>query len=84
LSWNSVWPVGVSAPFLYFETIAESVAFTVGAHYGFDSGIRSFPYVALWAQDQKVLEQNLADIRKVSTKIIDALESKVMKAGAVV
>ncbi|MFC2041897.1 hypothetical protein ACFLTV_00105 [Chloroflexota bacterium] len=29
------------------ETIAESVAFTVGAHFGFDSGVRSFPYVAL-------------------------------------
>jgi len=55
------------------ETIAESVAFTVGAHFGFDTGARSFPYVALWAEDKKVLEQNLADIRKVSTKIIDAL-----------
>ena len=65
------------------ETIAESVAFTVGAHFGFDSGIRSFPYVAIWAQDKKVLEQNLADIRKVSTKIIDALEPKVSKVGAI-
>ena len=64
------------------ETIAESVAFTIGVHFGFDSGIRSFPYVALWAQDKKVLEQNLADIRKVSTKIIDALEPKVSKVGA--
>jgi len=57
------------------ETIAESVAFTVGAHFGFDTGARSFPYVALWAEDKKVLEQNLADIRKVSTKVIDALAS---------
>jgi len=65
------------------ETIAESVAFTVGAHFGFDSGVRSFPYVAIWAQDKKVLEQNLADIRKVSTKIIDALEPKVSKVGAI-
>ncbi|MFC1994898.1 DUF192 domain-containing protein [Chloroflexota bacterium] len=65
------------------ETIAESVAFTVGAHFGFDSGVRSFPYVAVWAQDKKVLEQNLADIRKVSTKIIDALEPKVSKVGAI-
>jgi len=65
------------------ETIAESVAFTVGAHFGFDTGVRSFPYVALWAQDKKVLEQNLADIRKVSTKIIDALEPKVSKVGAI-
>ena len=66
------------------ETIAESVAFTVGAHFGFDSGVRSFPYVALWAQDKKVLEQNLSDIRKVSTKIIDALGPKVSKMGTVV
>ncbi len=40
------------------ETIAESVAFSVGAHFGFDSGVRSFSYVALWAEDKKVLEAN--------------------------
>jgi len=57
------------------ETIAESVAFTVGVHFGFDSGVRSFSYVALWAEDKKVLEANLAAIRKVSTKMFDALES---------
>ena len=62
------------------ETIAESVAFTVGAHFGFDSGARSFSYVALWAEDRKVLEANLAAIRKVSTKMFDALES--IKTGA--
>jgi len=56
------------------ETIAESAAFVVGAHFGFDSGVRSFPYVALWAQDKKVLEQNLASIRKVSTEIVESLE----------
>ena len=57
------------------ETIAESVAFTVGAHFGFDSGVRSFSYVALWAEDRKVLEANLAAIRKVSARMFDALES---------
>jgi len=62
------------------ETIAESAAFTVGAHFGFDSGVRSFSYVALWAEDKKVLEANLAAIRKVSTKMFDALES--IKTGA--
>ena len=56
------------------ETIAESAAFVVGAHYGFDSGVRSFPYVALWAQDKKVLEKNLGEIRKVATTILEALE----------
>jgi uncharacterized membrane protein (UPF0127 family)/antirestriction protein ArdC len=62
------------------ETIAESVAFTVGAHFGFDSGARSFSYVALWAEDKKVLEANLAAIRKVSTRMIEAMES--LKTGA--
>jgi len=61
------------------ETIAESVAFTIGAHFGFDTGTRSFPYVALWAQDKKVLEQNLAAIRQVATRIIEGLESLAKK-----
>ncbi|APV43660.1 putative conserved membrane protein [Dehalogenimonas formicexedens] len=59
------------------ETIAESVAFAVGAHFGFDTGTRSFPYVALWAQDKKILERNLASIRQVTTRIIEGLESLV-------
>ena len=56
------------------ETIAESAAFTVGAHFGFDTGVRSFPYVALWAQDKKVLEENLAAIRRVSVTMLESLE----------
>lgn len=56
------------------ETIAESAAFVIGAHYGFDTGVRSFPYVALWAQDKKVLNKNLGDIRKVATTILEGLE----------
>jgi hypothetical protein len=56
------------------ETIAESAAFVVGTHFGFDTGVRSFPYVALWAKDKKVLENNLSAIRRVSTTIIEALE----------
>ncbi len=58
------------------ETIAESAAFAVGAHFGFDTGVRSFPYVALWAQDKKVLEQNLGSVRRVATTIIGALGEK--------
>ena len=45
----------------------------VGAHYGFDTGTRSFPYVALWAKDEKVLRQNLDAIRRVSTIMLDKL-----------
>lgn len=55
------------------ETIAESAAFAVGAHFGFDSGVRSFPYVALWAQDKKVLEQNLGSVRRVAARMIEGL-----------
>ena len=56
------------------ETIAESAAFAIGAHFGFDTGVRSFPYVALWAQDKKVLEQNLGNIRRVVSTILEELE----------
>jgi len=56
------------------ETIAESAAYVVGAHYGFDTGVRSFPYVALWAQDKKVLDQNLSSIREVAGTILGELE----------
>jgi len=56
------------------ETIAESAAYVVGAHYGFDTGVRSFPYVALWAKDKKVLDKNLEAIRKVATAILEGLE----------
>lgn len=56
------------------ETIAESAAYVVGAHHGFDTEVRSFPYVALWAQDEKVLKNNLEAIRKVATTILEDLE----------
>ncbi|MGI2336811.1 MAG: ArdC-like ssDNA-binding domain-containing protein [Dehalogenimonas sp.] len=65
------------------ETIAESAAFAVGAHFGFDSGARSFPYVALWARDKKVLEQNLASIRQVTGRIIEGIDSLAKKPAGV-
>jgi len=58
------------------ETIAESAACVVGAYYGFDTGVRSFPYIALWAKDEKRLKSNLTTIQEVSEKIIDLLEKK--------
>ena len=57
---------------------------SIGAHFGFDTGIRSFPYVALWAKDKKTLEENLASIRKISAKVIDALELPANKPVGVV
>jgi len=56
------------------EVMAESVAYTVTNHFGFDTGVRSFPYVALWAQDVKVLKSNLETIRKVATEMIEGIE----------
>jgi len=66
------------------ETIAESAAFTVGAHYGFDSGVRSFPYVALWAQDKTVLQANLSSIRKVATVMLEGLEAGKVQEGKLI
>ncbi len=56
------------------ETIAESAAFVVGAHHGFDTGVRSFPYVALWARDEETLRKNLEAIQKVSEHMVEQLE----------
>lgn len=56
------------------EVLAESAAFVVGAHFGFDTGVRSFPYIALWSRDKKLLAANLGAIRKVSEHMIGALE----------
>lgn len=58
------------------ETIAECAACIVGAHYGFDTGTRSFPYVAGWARDEKTLNGNLTSIQEVAEKIIDAIETR--------
>lgn len=55
------------------ETEAEGVAYVVLAHHGLDSGTRSFPYVATWAQDKSVLKGALARIQQVSSAMIDAL-----------
>ena len=56
------------------ETIAESTAFVVAAHHGFDTGAYTFPYVALWAKNDEVMRRNLEGIQKVSEHIIDELE----------
>jgi hypothetical protein len=56
------------------ETIAESVAYVTLAHFGLDSGARSFPYVALWAQDRATFKKMLGTIQAVSTRIIQGVE----------
>ncbi len=56
------------------ETVAESVAYVVLAHFGLDSGERSFPYIATWAQDPAVLRGALSTIQRVASIIIDRVE----------
>lgn len=55
------------------ECIAEGVAYVVCAHFGLDTGERSFPYVAAWAKDRPVLRNVLAVIRSASTTLIDGV-----------
>ena len=56
------------------ETVAESVAYVVLAHQGLDSGERSFPYIATWSKDRKVLQQAMSTIQKVSATLIDGVQ----------
>lgn len=55
------------------ETEAEGIAYVVLAHAGLDSGARSFPYIATWAQDRAVLTAALSRIQQVSATIIRQL-----------
>jgi antirestriction protein ArdC len=56
------------------ESIAESVAYVVCSHFGLDTGVRSFPYIALWSQDKQVLKNVLTTVQKISAAMIDGIE----------
>lgn len=58
------------------ETVAESVSYVTLAHYGLDSGERSFPYIATWSRDRKLLQQAMGTIQKISATIIDGVEQQ--------
>jgi antirestriction protein ArdC len=58
------------------ETVAESVAYVVCAHYGLDTGVRSFPYVATWAEQPSVLKAAMTRIQTVSTKMIQLINGQ--------
>lgn len=64
------------------ETTAESIAYVVCGHFGLDTGERSFPYIATWAKDKKVLQQALGTIQKVSAVMIDRLQPQRTAADA--
>lgn len=54
------------------ECIAEGIAYVVCAHFGIDTGERSFPYVAAWAKEKAVLKGILATIQTASARLIDS------------
>lgn len=56
------------------ETVAESSAFVVMDRFGLDTGAYSFPYVAGWARNADVLRRNLAEIQRVSHRLVVAVE----------
>lgn len=56
------------------ETVAESSAFVVLAHYGIDTGRYSFPYVARWAEDKAVLRRNLTEVQGVAAGLIGGID----------
>ena len=55
------------------ECIAEGIAYVVCAHFGLDTGERSFPYVAGWAKDPSVLKNVLSTIQSSSATLIDGV-----------
>lgn len=56
------------------ETVAESSAFVVLNHFGIDSSEYTFPYVAAWAANRKVLQRNLSAIQQTSHFLIAGCE----------
>lgn len=55
------------------ETKAESIAYVVLASQGYDSGERSFGYVAQWSKTPEVMKNALTDIHRISTTMIRRL-----------
>lgn len=53
------------------ETEAEAVAYAVGQHYGFDTGDRSFGYIATWSRNGDDLRKALKNIQATVDKMID-------------
>jgi hypothetical protein len=62
------------------ETVAESVAYVVCAHYGLDTGARSFPYVATWAEQPSVLKEAMTRIQTVSTSMIQLIDAQELRS----
>lgn len=55
------------------ECVAEGIAYVVCAHFGIDTGERSFPYVAGWAKDKAMLKTVLGTIQTASATLIEGV-----------
>jgi antirestriction protein ArdC len=55
------------------ETVAESSAYVVLAHFGMDTSGYTFGYVAHWAREITVFRRNLAAIQQVAHQLIVAI-----------
>jgi antirestriction protein ArdC len=56
------------------ECIAEGIAYVACAHFGVDTGERSFPYVAGWAKDRSVLKGVMETVQTASRTLINGVE----------
>ena len=56
------------------EGIAEASAYVVLSHFGLDSGLRSFPYIARWTENKRTLKNIMGEIQRVSGKMIRGCE----------
>ena len=57
------------------ECLAEAGAYLVCAHFGLDTGERSFPYVAGWAKDKTMLKKVLGTIQTASAALIEGVRA---------
>ena len=61
------------------ELQAESVAYVVANHFGFDTSSYSFGYLAIWAKDKNGFEdmvEQLQIVQKEAKSLIDRMDAK--------
>jgi len=58
------------------ETVAESAAYVVLAHFALDTSGYSFGYVANWAREMAVFRRNIAAIQGTAQRLIVAIEGE--------
>lgn len=58
------------------EAQAESIAYVVSQHFGFDTSDYSFAYIAVWSrQEVQIIQQIGAEVQKFAADIIEQIET---------